>query len=116
MATPSPAVRPIPAVLAVSLVLVMLPALPALGFAPNAEAGEQSTEASPEMISASTASSQVDGPVQCNNRQIQPAVGCSYCNQDNCGCLEIEGCVLQYDCTCSPIQCTRSCRYLYCVP
>jgi len=37
--------------------------------------------------------------------------GC-YCGQTACGCQSPpSGCVLYFSCSCSPIQCTRSCSY-----
>jgi hypothetical protein len=41
---------------------------------------------------------------------------CVWCDLDACGCIYIEGCVLYFSCTCSPIQCTRSCENKFCVP
>ncbi len=38
--------------------------------------------------------------------------GCSYCCQDTCGCSSPPaGMYLTYDCSCSTVQCTRSCTY-----
>ena len=38
--------------------------------------------------------------------------GCNYCCQESCGCSSPPpGTVLTFDCSCSSIQCTRSCTY-----
>jgi hypothetical protein len=37
---------------------------------------------------------------------------CGYCSQSRCGCAPAPlGYVLYYECSCSSIQCTRSCDY-----
>ena len=36
---------------------------------------------------------------------------CSYCDLDACGCASRARCYIVFSCTCSPIQCTRSCDY-----
>lgn len=40
---------------------------------------------------------------------------CKHCDQEYCGCIPLPECVLVYSCTCSPIQCTRSCKHEDCV-
>lgn len=38
--------------------------------------------------------------------------GCSYCTQSACGCSPPPlGYTLSYSCSCSSLQCTRSCSY-----
>lgn len=39
---------------------------------------------------------------------------CWYCDADYCGCLTREDCILYYSCSCSSIDCRRSCSYGYC--
>jgi len=41
-------------------------------------------------------------------------IGCTYCAQENCGCIAIEGCVLFYSCSCSSIDCKRTCQNKFC--
>ncbi len=36
---------------------------------------------------------------------------CPCCKQLNCGCSSSGTQILGFECTCSPIQCTRSCDY-----
>jgi hypothetical protein len=36
---------------------------------------------------------------------------CTYCCQELCGCPVFEGCIVEFSCTCSSIQCTQSCDY-----
>lgn len=86
--------------------LVLIPAMSA------SEVAIESTESLHEAIAA-------DDPSVCAEPlgldTIAPMI-CTYCDQEYCGCITIEGCALEYSCTCSPLQCTRSCRIVYCVP
>jgi len=37
---------------------------------------------------------------------------CTYCSESRCGCASADvGYMLSFSCTCSSIQCTRSCTY-----
>jgi hypothetical protein len=42
-------------------------------------------------------------------------VECTYCDQELCGCIALPECVLVYSCSCSPIECKRSCKHTNCV-
>lgn len=38
--------------------------------------------------------------------------GCSYCDQQACGCSSPPpGCILSFSCSCSSIDCSRTCDY-----
>ena len=96
--------------------LVLLASLLGLGFASPAAAQETSATASEVVTTVETMPHGEELGVCQGDAALTGMVACTYCNLDNCGCLVIERCTLVYSCTCSPIQCTRSCEYKFCVP
>jgi hypothetical protein len=87
-----------------------------LALAPPGFAQERPLEGAETMTPAEDAKI-AEAPAQCEGELgvvLATLKVCSYCTQDNCGCIPREECVLEYSCSCSPIQCTRSCQYRFC--
>jgi hypothetical protein len=58
----------------------------------------------------------VSGPMYADNKDDvplpEPTNGCDYCGLARCGCASAPlGFYLSYSCSCSTVQCTRSCVY-----
>jgi hypothetical protein len=105
-----------------SLVVVIATLLFAVAFLP-ALAADEGSESVGEAAVAPRQEALPTEALSCEGTNWlaldDPAQGamieCSYCDQEYCGCIPLPECVLVYSCSCSPLQCTRSCKHKDCV-
>lgn len=94
-----------------------------LGFSSSALAQQEGTRTGPVASLASEASSLSAGSPFVSqsallfgqeNLLVGELAFCRYCGMDYCGCIPLSYCTLIYSCSCSSIECKRSCSNVDC--